>query len=114
MPDSPSPAATTGPAAAPAAADLVVVTGTSSGLGRATAQRLVREGYRVVGVARREVDPAEIGEGYAHVVFDLSDVAEIPALARRITTEHGVPYGLVNNAATGLDGLLSTMHNSEI
>lgn len=94
--------------------DMVVVTGTSSGLGRATARRLVRDGFRVVGVARRDVDPAGIGSGYSHLCADLSVLDAIPALARRVLTEHGTPFGLVNNAATGADGLLATMHNSEI
>ncbi len=94
--------------------DLVVVSGTSSGLGRVAARRLTAEGYRVLGVARRDVDPAEVGPGYTHVLADLSDLDAIPALTRRLLTEHGVPYALVNNAATGADGLLATMHNSQI
>lgn len=94
--------------------DLVVVSGTSSGLGAATARRLTADGFRVVGIARREVDPDQIGAGYAHVRADLSDLDAIPALARQIIAEHGKPYGLVNNAAVGTDGLLPTMHNSEI
>ncbi len=97
--------------------DLVLVTGTSSGLGKATAARLMRTGYRVVGVSRRPVDPESWGEDaahYAHVCQDLAATDEIPALVRAVVTEHGVPYGLVNNAASGSDGLLATMHNSEI
>ena len=94
--------------------DLVVVTGTSSGLGRATARRLVADGYHVLGIARRDVAVADIGEGYAHLSADLSDVEAIPALARRVIDEHGRPYGLVNNAASGLDGLLPTMHNTQV
>jgi 3-oxoacyl-[acyl-carrier protein] reductase len=94
--------------------DLVVVTGTSSGLGLATARRLLADGYRVVGIARREVDPATLGPGYAHRCADLADVAAIPELVRAVVAEHGAPYGLVNNAARGSDGLLATMHTSEI
>jgi 3-oxoacyl-[acyl-carrier protein] reductase len=94
--------------------DLVVVSGTSSGLGRATAHRLVDEGYRVLGLARRDVDPAGLGPGYTHVRVDLAELDGIPALARHVLAEHGTPYALVNNAATGTDGLLATMHNSQI
>lgn len=97
--------------------ELVLVTGTSSGLGSATAGRLLGAGYRVVGVSRRPVDGAtwgEAGEHYAHVCQDLSDTDAIPALVRAVVTEHGVPWGLVNNAASGSDGLLATMHNSDI
>ncbi|OMQ14618.1 3-oxoacyl-ACP reductase [Modestobacter sp. VKM Ac-2676] len=99
---------------APAGPDLVLITGTSSGLGAATARRLVADGYRVVGLSRRDVDPAAIGEGYVHHRADLADLDGIPALAKELISTHGRPYGLVNNAASGLDGLLPTMHNSQI
>ena len=97
--------------------ELVLLTGTSSGLGRATAARLLGAGYRVVGVSRRPVDGAVFGDDgahYAHVCQDLSDTDAIAGMVRAVVTEHGVPWGLVNNAASGSDGLLATMHNSDI
>jgi 3-oxoacyl-[acyl-carrier protein] reductase len=94
--------------------DLVVISGTSRGLGQATARRLTADGYRVLGLSRRDVDPETIGKGYAHMAVDLKDLDGLPAVARRVLDEHGTPYGLVNNAAAGNDGLLPTMHNSEI
>lgn len=97
--------------------DLIVVTGTSGGLGRAIAERLIVDGYRVVGVARRSVTPADVGgddDTYAHVQFDLGDIDAIGSLVHRIVDEFGKPFGLVNNAAIGTDGILPTMHNSDI
>ncbi|MGY4284478.1 3-oxoacyl-[acyl-carrier protein] reductase [Bradyrhizobium sp. LM2.7] len=38
----------------------------------------------------------------------------IPAFAKLIREEFGAIYGLVNNAGLGTEGLLATMHNSEI
>lgn len=96
---------------------IVVITGTSSGLGRATAQRLIGNGYRVVGVARRSVTPADLdvdAANYDHIEFDLKDVAHIPDLSSTIIKQHGKPYALINNAAIGTDGMLPTMHNSDI
>jgi 3-oxoacyl-[acyl-carrier protein] reductase len=93
---------------------LVIVTGTSRGLGRATAALLVKQGYRVVGISRRAVDSGELGDGYVHVCADLSELSSLPQLVRSLVAEHGPPYGLVNNAAIGLDGLLPTMHNRAI
>lgn len=96
---------------------LVVVTGTSSGLGKRVATTLGRGGYRVVGIARRDVAPSALGlsaERYQHLCFDLADVDSIPALVDKLVRDFGAPYGLVNNAAVGLDGLLLTMHNSDI
>lgn len=99
----------------------VVVTGTSSGLGRAIAQRLGGAGYFVVGVSRRPVAAGDLTLSesvYRHVCANLGDLDAIPNLARQLVSlcaEKRVSlYGLVNNAAIGTDGLLPTMHNSEI
>jgi 3-oxoacyl-[acyl-carrier protein] reductase len=63
------------------------------------------------GIAKAETD----GKGALHFVpFDLSDVGSIADLVKRLRKQHGALYGLVNNAAIGTDGLLATMHNSQI
>jgi 3-oxoacyl-[acyl-carrier protein] reductase len=97
--------------------DMVIVTGTSGGLGRAIAARLVTDGFKVVGIARRAVSAEDIGtdaDNYVHVEYDLGNIDGINDLTRGIVAEHGKPFGLVNNAALGTDGLLPTMHNSDI
>lgn len=97
--------------------DVVVVTGTSGGLGAAIARSLCTGGYTVVGVARREVTASslEVDEGaYHHFGFDLGDIDGIGGLVKRIVDEVGKPYALVNNAALGTDGMLPTMHNRDI
>ncbi|MFI5011307.1 MAG: SDR family NAD(P)-dependent oxidoreductase [Hyphomicrobiales bacterium] len=101
----------------------VVVTGASRGLGLGIALRLARTGYRVLAIARNESDQlkAAMGEapggeaGLLHFEpFDLSDIKAIPGLVKKLRLEFGALYGLVNNAALGTDGLLATMHNSQI
>jgi len=92
----------------------VVVTGTSSGLGKVIAQQLSSEGYRVIGIARREVAETEIGAGYSHHSFDFADTDGIKSLTETIVEADGWPYALVNSAAMGADGVLPTMHNSAI
>lgn len=100
--------------------DIVIVSGTSGGLGRAIARRLATDGYSVVGIARRTVAPADLdldaaaAGRYAHVEFDLSDIDGIGGLVGEVVKRHGKPYALVNNAAIGTDGLLPTMHNTDI
>ncbi len=97
--------------------DLVVVTGTSGGLGQAIAERLVTDGYLVVGIARRPVSPASVGadeNSYHHLEFDLGEIENIGELVGEIVDRFGKPYALINNAAIGTDGLLPTMHNSDI
>ena len=98
----------------------VVVTGGSRGIGLAIARRLASAGDNVVAVARRESDELqhairEAGEDRLHfVAFDLSEVDGIPGFVKRLRDNFGAIYGLVNNAGMGTEGLLATMHNSEI
>ena len=85
-----------------------MVTGASRGIGAATAQALAIGGAQVILVARTQTDldkqvtaiQAAGGTAYAYVA-DLSDLADIEALAARIRQEHGVPHILVNNAGAG-------------
>lgn len=96
---------------------LVVVTGTSGGLGLSIAKKLCHDGFDVVGIARRNVDPETISNvngSYSHISWDLGEIAQLKALSDQIIAEHGYAYGLINNAALGADGLLPTMHNREI
>lgn len=86
----------------------VVVTGTSSGLGLALAEKLLAAQYRVTGIARRSPQ-RDLSGDYRHVTADLGDLAGLPGLARDIVRVGGVPYGLVNNAARGSDGVLPLM-----
>jgi 3-oxoacyl-[acyl-carrier protein] reductase len=46
--------------------------------------------------------------------FDLGNIQHIPDLVKKIHKDFGPIYGLVNNAALGLDGSLAMMHNSQI
>jgi 3-oxoacyl-[acyl-carrier protein] reductase len=98
----------------------VVVTGGSRGIGLAIARRLASSNYNVVAVARRESDELqrairEAGDDRLHfMAFDLSEVDGIPPFVKRLRDNFGAIYGLVNNAGIGSEGLLATMHNSDI
>jgi len=101
----------------------VVVTGGSRGIGLAIVRRLAAAGYNVIAVARRESDElretirgvVERGIGGLHFrAFDLAEIDAIPAFVKRLREECGAIYGLVNNAGIGTEGLLATMHNTEI
>jgi 3-oxoacyl-[acyl-carrier protein] reductase len=101
----------------------ILVTGGSRGIGLAIARKLAGSGYHVIAVARRESDELreaigvaeKEGQGRIHFrAFDLSEVDAIPAFVKSLRDEFGAIYGLVNNAGLGTEGLLATMHNSEI
>jgi 3-oxoacyl-[acyl-carrier protein] reductase len=101
----------------------VLITGASRGLGLGIAKKLAAAGFAVIAVARKPtkeltaaIAQAKRGNaGTLHfVAFDLGKIDEIPGLVRRLRKEFGPVFGLVNNAALGLDGALSLMHNSQI
>jgi 3-oxoacyl-[acyl-carrier protein] reductase len=95
----------------------VLVTGGSRGIGLAIARKLAGNGYDVIAVARREseelCEAAKAGNIHFHAC-DLSDVDAIPAFVKAVRDKFGAIYGLVNNAGIGTEGLLATMHNSDI
>ena len=103
--------------------DSVIVTGGSRGIGLAIADRLARDGFRVVAVARgdseaRAASAARLAQqGLGSLEFrplDLNDVAMIPTFVRELRRQYGPIYGLVNNAGLGTEGLLATMPDAEI
>jgi len=100
-----------------------VVTGANRGLGLAIAERLLVDGYNVVGIARNRTAELEelksrhdVGgtERLAFLPFDLERTEKIHELAARIREIDRNIYGLVNNAGIGLDGILATQHERDI
>lgn len=90
---------------------VVVITGASSGIGRATALALAARGDRVVLAARREEPLVELAAecerlgGKAHVVpTDVVDAAMVDALAVEAVKTFGRIDAWVNNAAVTLFG----------
>ena len=97
--------------------DTVVVTGAAKGLGLAISKTLIEAGFNVIGVGRKvSLDFGALPSSKRDFIeFDLTNIREIPALVTEILKlSPNTPYALVNNAGTGLDGLLATQHASDI
>jgi len=99
----------------------VIVSGGTRGLGLAIARRLQADGFHVFALGRSASeelrahgqDPGLPGK-LDFVACDLSSLKEIKPLVTGLYRQFGDIFGLVNNAAIGSDGVLSTMHDSQI
>jgi NAD(P)-dependent dehydrogenase (short-subunit alcohol dehydrogenase family) len=92
----------------------VLVTGASTGIGRATALRLDGSGWKVFAGVRKEEDAAslrtEASKRLAPVILDVTDPEQIAAAAELISREaEGGLGGIVNNAGVAVPGPLETI-----
>lgn len=93
----------------------VLITGASTGIGRAGALHLDAAGWRVFAGVRREEDAASLrdagSERLVPLMLDVTDAGQIAAAAERIGTEMGEAGldGLVNNAGIAVPGPLETL-----
>jgi short-subunit dehydrogenase len=96
----------------PERAPLVYITGASSGIGQALAERYYRAGWRVALVARRSTELREWAqsagfEAARHEVYgaDVRDLASITAAGRECIARQGLPDVVIANAgiSVGMD-----------
>ena len=89
--------------------DLVVlITGCSSGIGRALAHELRRAGHRSYATARRQESLAELAaEGVTALALDVNDGASIAAAVAQVVAREGRLDMLVNNAGVNFFGPLA-------
>ena len=83
---------------------IIVITGTSRGIGRFLAEHYAARGWRVIGCSRGESVLAV--DGYEHHRVDVRDEDAVCKLFRQVRRDHGGLDALVNNAA------LATMNHS--
>lgn len=90
----------------------ILITGASTGIGRAAAEILAARGWRVFATARRAEDLASLAAiaNVEAIFLDYADEASIAACAERVlAATEGRLYGLFNNGAYGQLGAVEDL-----
>ena len=87
-----------------------VVTGGSSGIGRATAALLAKEGWRVFEFSRRDVPQS----GVTHIYADITKPETVSEAVGRVVSESGGIDLLINNAGSGISGAVEFTEGIEV
>ncbi|MFA5228732.1 MAG: SDR family NAD(P)-dependent oxidoreductase [Candidatus Paceibacterota bacterium] len=88
---------------------IAIVTGSSSGIGKAIAEKFVFEGAKVVFSDINEVDVSQFGDKAIFVKCDVSKSSEVDALINACVDKFGKVDVMVNNAGIGsLGDILTT------
>src|SRR3954454_13254937 len=93
----------------------VLVTGSSSGIGHATAERLAARGYTVYATARRPEGIADLeARGCRVLALDVTDENSMQAAVASVCAEHGAVGALVNNAGYSQSGAVEEVPMAEV
>ena len=93
-----------------AAASVVLITGCSSGFGRAAATHLAGRGHTVIATARRLDDLADLAAAGCHTLaLDVTDEASMRGAVEAIEASHGRIDVLVNNAGYSQSGAVESV-----
>ncbi len=88
----------------------VLITGCSSGIGRASALRLSRAGWTVYATARRPQTLAELADAGCHTLaLDVTDEQSMIAAVGEIESADGAVGVLINNAGYSQSGAIETV-----
>jgi NADP-dependent 3-hydroxy acid dehydrogenase YdfG len=93
----------------------VLITGCSTGIGRATASRLHRAGLPVYATARRSESLAALADqGITTLQLDVADEESARSAVKRVIEDHGAVGALVNNAGTGVYGAVEDVPSETV
>ena len=89
---------------------VVLITGCSSGIGKATALRLAAAGWTVYATARRRDELAALAAaGCRTLALDVTSLASMTEAVRTIEAEHGAVGVLINNAGYSQSGAIEAV-----
>jgi 3-oxoacyl-[acyl-carrier protein] reductase len=91
---------------------LILITGTSRGIGRALREQLAQSGHTALGCSRRSL--ATHGDVGTHFQVDLTSPEQVKRMFRRIKEEYGFIDALINNAGTSIMNPFLLTPDSEI
>lgn len=93
----------------------VLVTGASTGIGRAITERLAADGYFVYAGARKDTDLADLNaiENVQAIRLDVTKAEEIVAAVETVTKAGRGLYGLVNNAGVAVVGSFADLKEED-
>lgn len=91
---------------------IILITGVSSGFGRATAERLAAEGHTVYGTCRRDVDPIP---GVTYIKAEVTNDDDCRSAVQQVVGKEGRIDVFINNAGMGIGGPLefSTLEQAQ-
>jgi NAD(P)-dependent dehydrogenase (short-subunit alcohol dehydrogenase family) len=93
----------------------VLITGCSTGIGRATAERLAQHGMTVYATARRPESIEELkASGCRTLALDVTDEASMQAAVAAVEQADGPVAALVNNAGYSQSGAVETIPMDEL
>lgn len=84
-------------------AKIVLITGVSSGFGKATAELLAKNGYVVYGTSRKKIEP---GAGVNLISMDITSAASVKEGVNAVLQKEGRIDILINNAGMGISGAI--------
>lgn len=93
----------------------ILLTGTSSGIGQATAQLLLDAGHRVYGTVRKSADAEQLARhpAFTALIMDVTDRASIVAVMDTIRASGEPLHVVINNSGVALSGPLETLPEAD-
>ena len=97
-------------------AQTILITGTSSGIGKSTALKFAEQGWRVIATQRNPEEEKDLS-AFSNVelmALDVTSLENVETLFNHIEKKYGKLDVVVNNAGFGVDGVFEAMSDEVI